>query len=49
MFGTPWGGIPSDLEQAEERVWDDLILSYESFRRNITVTDEELYDVLKNT
>ena len=49
MFGTPWGGIPSDLEQAEKRVWDDLILSYESFRRNITVTDEDVSAEIEKT
>ncbi|MBL7198140.1 MAG: hypothetical protein ISS47_08570 [Candidatus Omnitrophica bacterium] len=42
MFGTPWGGIPRTAEKLEERTWDDLLLSYEAFRRNITVNDEEL-------
>lgn len=42
MFGTPWGGIPRTAEKLEERTWDDLLLSYEAFRRNITVGDEEL-------
>ncbi|MFC1708942.1 hypothetical protein ACFL2J_02635 [Candidatus Omnitrophota bacterium] len=42
MFGTPWGGMPRTTEKLEERTWDDLLLSYEAFRRNITVTDEEL-------
>jgi len=42
MFGTPWGGIPQNYEQLEERTWTDLLLSYEAFRRNIVVSDEEL-------
>jgi len=27
MFGTPWGGIPQNYEQLEERTWTDLLLS----------------------
>lgn len=49
MFGTPWGGIPSTVEQLEERTWTDLLLSYEAFRRNIVVNDEELKtEITKN-
>ena len=49
MFGTPWGAIPRNSEQLEERTWNDLLLSYEAFRRNITVSDEELEgEITKN-
>lgn len=42
MFGTPWGAVPNTREQLEERTWTDLLLSYEAFRRNIIVSDDEL-------
>lgn len=42
VFGTRWGRTPRTLEEVEERVWENLILSYEAFRRNIEVTQEEL-------
>jgi len=40
-FPRPW---EENLEPAvrERAIWEALILHYESFRRNITVTDEEL-------
>ncbi|MFH1996312.1 MAG: hypothetical protein ABIJ27_04855 [Candidatus Omnitrophota bacterium] len=41
-FGSPWGGIPNNQKQLEERIWDDLILSYEAFRRDIQVSAEEI-------
>ncbi len=42
MFGTPWAGIPNNEEELENRTWNDLLMSFEAFRRNITVTQEEL-------
>ncbi len=48
-FQTPWGGIPRDREQAEKRVWDDLILSYEAHRRQITVGKKELEEKITET
>jgi hypothetical protein len=41
-FGTPWGSVPSNDEQLEERLWTDLLLSYEAHRQGITVSREEL-------
>ncbi len=41
-FGSPWGGIPNNREQLEKRVWDDLILSFEAYRRGISIRREEL-------
>ena len=41
-FNTPWGAIPRDREQLERRIWDDLILSYEAHRCQITVDNHEL-------
>ena len=51
MFPRPWEEnlSPADRERA---IWEALILHYESFRRNITVSDEEMEarinSVLKN-
>ena len=41
-FQLPWGGIPNDHQQADKRVWDELILSYEAHRRQITVEQNEI-------
>lgn len=40
-FQRPWesGRTP---EETEEAIWENLILSYEAYRRNLEVTDEEL-------
>lgn len=48
-FGTPWGGVPADQEQLKKRIEDDLLLSYESFRRNILVSREEIDPEITNT
>jgi len=48
-FQTPWGSIPNNLEQAEKRVWDDLILSYEAHRRQITVEQREVEEKITET
>lgn len=48
-FRTPWGGIPRTLEQAEKRVWDDLILSYEAHRRQINVEQGEIEEKITET
>ncbi len=42
VFGTKWGGQPQTDAELEERVWEDLLLSFEAFRRNIIVTDAEV-------
>jgi len=48
-FRTPWGVIPRDRKQAEKRVWDELILSYEAHRRQITVGKKELENKITET
>jgi len=48
-FQSPWGSIPRTIEQFEKRVWDDLILSYEAYRRNITVSKEEMDEKISET
>jgi len=48
-FRSPWGSIPRDREQANKRVWDDLILSYEAHRRQITVEQREIDEKITET
>jgi hypothetical protein len=42
IFGTKWGPAPTTPQELDDAVWDQLVLSYESFRRNIEVTDDAL-------
>ncbi|HNQ50604.1 MAG TPA: hypothetical protein PLP56_04170 [Candidatus Omnitrophota bacterium] len=42
IFGTRWGSQPTTPEELDDAAWDQLVLSYEAFRRNIQVKEEEL-------
>ena len=42
IFGTKWGAQPQTEQELEDRTWEQLVLSYEAFRRGIKVTDKEL-------
>jgi len=42
VFGTRWGASPNTPEELENAVWDQLVLSYEAFQRNIVVGDDDL-------
>jgi hypothetical protein len=42
VFGTRWGASPQTEQELEDRVWEQLVLSYEAFRRGIKVEDKEL-------
>jgi hypothetical protein len=42
VFGTRWGAVPQTEQDLEDRIWEQLVLSYEAFRRNIKVEDKEL-------
>jgi len=42
VFGTRWRGVPKTPEEIEKQVWIEILLSYEAFRRNIKVKDEEV-------
>lgn len=42
IFGNKFGAQPSTPQEEENIVWEQLLLSYEAFRRGITVSDEEL-------
>jgi hypothetical protein len=44
VFGTKWGATPETEQDLEDRVWEQLVLSYEAYRRNIKVEDKELED-----
>lgn len=48
-FRSPWGNIPRDRKQADKRVWDELILSYEAHRRQITVEQNEINEKITDT
>ncbi|MDD5347108.1 MAG: hypothetical protein PHT59_00685 [Candidatus Omnitrophica bacterium] len=42
LFGTRWGASPTTEQELEDRVWEQLVLSYEAFRRDIKVEDSEV-------
>lgn len=42
IFGNKWGPQPGTPEEQENVVWEQLLLSYEAFRRGITVSEEEV-------
>jgi len=46
VFGNYWGKEPKNQQELDEAIWEQLVLSFEAFRRNITVTDEELQQQL---
>ena len=48
-YSSPWGRIPKNRQQLEKRVWDDLILSYEVHRRQISVGHDELEKRISET
>ena len=47
IFGTRWGASPSTPQELEDAVWDQLVLSYEAFNRNIEVKEDELNTEIK--
>jgi hypothetical protein len=49
IFGTPWGGSPRSPQEIEQRVWENLILSYEAYRRDIKVSQQELEEEIAKT
>ena len=48
-YQLPWGAIPNDRQQADKRVWDELILSFEAHRRQITVEQSEMDEKITAT
>lgn len=49
VFGTRWGQVPVKPQDWEERIWEQLVLSYEAFRRDISVEQKELDDEITKT
>lgn len=49
IFGNQWGPQPQTPQELEDCVWNDLLLSYEAFRRNIVVNQEEVESEITNT
>ncbi|MFA5157427.1 MAG: hypothetical protein WC532_08630 [Candidatus Omnitrophota bacterium] len=46
VFGDQAGPAKTE-EEKEQRIWDDLVLSYEAFRRGVTVAQEEIDEEVK--
>lgn len=42
VFGVRGGLQPATPEEQEKMIWDELLLSYEAFRRGITVNQDEV-------
>ena len=42
IFKTSWAGVPRTTEELERRIWDELLLSYEGFRRDIKPNRQEI-------
>ena len=42
VFGTRWGANPQTEQELEDRVWEQLVLSYEAFRQGIQAEDKEV-------
>lgn len=42
VFGARWGKTPATAEELEESVWEQLLLSYEAYRRDIIVEQNEV-------
>ena len=48
VFGNKWGPQPANAEEFEDLVWEQLILSFEAFRRKIVVSKEEINNEITN-
>jgi hypothetical protein len=49
VFGTRWGPMPQTKEDWEDRIWEQLALSYEAFRRDIKVDQKDLEEEITKT
>ncbi len=47
VFGNKFGSPPANKEEEERYVWDQLLLSYEAFRRGVTVNQEEVEEEVR--
>ena len=42
VFGNKWGPVPQSSEDLENVIWDQLLMSFEAFRRGVEVSQEEI-------
>jgi len=42
VFGNKWGPQPQTEEELKKVVWDQLLMSFEAFRRGVVVNQEEI-------
>lgn len=48
VFGNKWGPRPQTAEDFDKYTWDQLLLSFEAFRRGIVVNREEIEEEINN-
>jgi hypothetical protein len=48
VFGRKWGQDPTNKEEMAEAVWEQLVLSYEAYRRGIEVAAKEIEAEVSN-
>lgn len=49
VFGNSWGPTPQTEQEFQDCAWEQLVLSYEAYRRNITVSQQELEEEITRT
>ncbi|MGE5309204.1 MAG: hypothetical protein ACM3OC_08975 [Deltaproteobacteria bacterium] len=49
IFGNRWGSEIKDQKELENAAWDQVVLSFEAFRRGITVDQKEVEEELDKT
>lgn len=49
VFGNSWGPTPQTEQEFMDCAWEQLVLSYEAYRRNITVSRQELEEEINRT
>ena len=42
VFGTRWGAEPQTEQEFEDRTWEQLVLSFEAYKRDIAVDQKEV-------
>jgi len=48
-FNAPWRRTPQTMEELEDLTWQELLLSFEAFRRGIEVSQQELEEEVDKT
>lgn len=48
-FSAPWRGTPQTMKELEDLTWQELLLSFEAYRRGIEVSQEELETEIDKT